>query len=407
MDGDQRMKQHERSMPRSGNVAGRASGRATDRFVDPAIQGQTRGDATGMSQPPEQASMSYNYGYTGGSFHGGSLQSNDLQNYQPQDYVQTQRPHQAQAQAQASSIQQQRRRAPPQTQDPTTFPYDSSMLYGFGQQDPGPSQGPFEAVPQYQRHSAAIEALSNHFAVPQYFAAENSTGSGVAGLSPYLNAQLQSYNQPNPQPRTNNSNSFPATISNFNAIGSGPMNRLDQQAEVQRQQSDQPSLEEAVGRYQRILRGTLDQIRAGRLVEAGGSLLEISEWLVTNARDLGLLHDDSLHYPDRLKLWNDFNLCWLAICQKQKDLILDMIATNQQPAHTSFIRRDRMESMGRDLIQLCDQLEPHGLVDYQMGIWEEEILSVLSQCLDLMESRPDIQQLQNPPMLEPTTVPRP
>lgn len=52
-----------------------------------------------------------------------------------------------------------------------------------------------------------------------------------------------------------------------------------------------------------------------------------------------------------------------------------MIATNQQPAHVSLLRRDRMENMGRDLIQLCDQLEPHGLVDYQMGIWEEEILS--------------------------------
>jgi len=33
-----------------------------------------------------------------------------------------------------------------------------------------------------------------------------------------------------------------------------------------------------------------------------------------------------------------------------------------------------MEEMGKDLIQLCDQLEQHGLVDYQMGIWEEEIL---------------------------------
>lgn len=55
--------------------------------------------------------------------------------------------------------------------------------------------------------------------------------------------------------------------------------------------------------------------------------------------------------------------------------MLEVIATGQQPAHTSLIRRDRLEAMGRDLIQLCDQLEPHGLVDYQMGIWEEEILS--------------------------------
>jgi hypothetical protein len=34
-----------------------------------------------------------------------------------------------------------------------------------------------------------------------------------------------------------------------------------------------------------------------------------------------------------------------------------------------------MEDLGEELIRLCDKLEPHGLVDYQMGIWEEEILS--------------------------------
>jgi hypothetical protein len=54
---------------------------------------------------------------------------------------------------------------------------------------------------------------------------------------------------------------------------------------------------------------------------------------------------------------------------------MEVIATGQQPVHTSLIPRDRMDIMGRDLIQLCDQLEPHGLVDYQMGVWEEEILS--------------------------------
>ena len=84
-----------------------------------------------------------------------------------------------------------------------------------------------------------------------------------------------------------------------------------------------------------------------------------------------------------------------------------------------------METMGKDLIQLCDQLETHGLVDYQMGIWEEEILSgkfalfsnasilppnhieplVLGQCLDLMDSRPDLHHIPTRP--EATAVPRP
>jgi hypothetical protein len=277
MDGDQR--KHERSMSRSGNAARRASGRATDRF-DPAIQ--PRGDPTGMSQPPEQAPMSYDYGYTGSSFHGGSLQSNDIQNYQPQDFARAQRPQQA------SSIQQ-RRRLPPQ--DPA-FSYDSNIMYGFGQQ--GPTQGPFEVVPQYQTRSAAIDALANQF-VPQYFAPGDSAGSGVAGSSSYLNAQLQAYNQANPMARPITTQSF-ANISDFTTIGSGSMNRLDQPEPLQ---SDPSSLEEAIGRYQRILRRIFDQTRAGRLIEAGASLLEISEWLVTNARDLGEM---SLFFPGSFSL---------------------------------------------------------------------------------------------------------
>ncbi|KAJ5753711.1 uncharacterized protein N7511_007864 [Penicillium nucicola] len=346
MVGNQRMK-HESSTAR------RASGRATDRFEAT----QPRGDPTGMSQA-EQASISYDYGYTGNY---GSLQSNELQY---QDYAQQEQQAQQAQQVQHAQAQRVPRRRPQEA-------FYDSMLY-FNQQ--GPAQGPFEDVPQYQtRQSAAIETL-NQFAVPQYF--EDSAGSGVPVLSSYLNPIP--YNQPGPmRPTTQFPTSFP--------IGSESMNRLEPELSLQ---SDPSNLEEAVGRYQRVLRRTFDHTRAGRLVEAGGLLLEISEWLVTNARDLGLLRDDGIHYSDRLKLWNDFNLCWLAFCQKQKDLMLAMIAGH--PSHISLLHRDRLEAMGKDLVQLCDQLEQHGLVDYQMGIWEEEILSVLGQSLDLMDSRPEL-----------------
>ncbi|KAJ5669267.1 hypothetical protein N7462_010337 [Penicillium macrosclerotiorum] len=378
MDGDQRMKQHERSMARAGN--GR---RATDRF-----EAMPRGDPS-MSQGPDRAPLSYDYGYPGGSFHG-SLQENEMQSYG--EFVRSRPTHPQQPMPSPSTS----RRRPPDT----FVPYESAMLYGFGQQ--GPAPGSFDAVPQYPtRQSAVIEALSNPFAVPQYFTPDESTAPGVAGLSPYLNAPLP-YNQPGPMPRPNTSHSFPATMAEFTSIGlSG---RLDPPSQPEAP-ADSSSLEEAYAQYQRALRSTFDHTRAGRLVEASRSLLEISEWLVTNARDLGILRDDHLLYPDRLALWNDFNLCWLAVCQRQKDLTQDL-AASQQPGQGTLLSRDRLEAMGKDLIQFCDQLEQHGLVDYQMGIWEEEILSVLGQCLDLMESRPDLLRLQAVP--EPaTTVPRP
>jgi hypothetical protein len=43
-----------------------------------------------------------------------------------------------------------------------------------------------------------------------------------------------------------------------------------------------------------------------------------------------------------------------------------------------MLSADSMEKMGQELIRFCDLIEPHGLVDYQMGIWEEEILDSMA-----------------------------
>lgn len=39
----------------------------------------------------------------------------------------------------------------------------------------------------------------------------------------------------------------------------------------------------------------------------------------------------------------------------------------------NLITEDNLKKMGDDLIRLCDQIERHGLVDYQYGVWEEQI----------------------------------
>jgi hypothetical protein len=183
--------------------------------------------------------------------------------------------------------QQSRRRAAAETTP--LVPYESAMLYGFGQQ--GSAHGPFDVVPQYStRQSAAIEALSNQMAIPQYFP-EEPTGTGVPGLSPYLNTLP--YNQPGPMARASNAHPFPTTMADFTSIGTGSSGQaVEQQQQQQIDPSQQPgtdpsSLDQAYAQYQRALRSTFDQTRAGRLVEASESLMEISEWLVTNARDLG------------------------------------------------------------------------------------------------------------------------
>lgn len=92
--------------------------------------------------------------------------------------------------------------------------------------------------------------------------------------------------------------------------------------------------------------------------------------------NVGLVRDDSNLHADRLKLWEDFNICWLSVLQTQKEVTEQMQQSGRNPLpQQSVLSYEFMESMGKEIVRLCDIMEKHGLVDYQMGIWEEEIIS--------------------------------
>jgi hypothetical protein len=40
----------------------------------------------------------------------------------------------------------------------------------------------------------------------------------------------------------------------------------------------------------------------------------------------------------------------------------------------SIISTQGLEQLARELVRLCDDVEKHGLVDYQMGVAEEDIM---------------------------------
>lgn len=126
-------------------------------------------------------------------------------------------------------------------------------------------------------------------------------------------------------------------------------------------------------------------MRDGRLLEAGRSLLELSTWLLSNAVDLGLVRDEQELYADRTRLWNEFNICWLSVLAKEKELVKSVIDGQQLQAPKGILREEALQHLGSELIKLCDSMERHGLVDYQMGVWEEEILDSIQECLDLLE----------------------
>ncbi|KAH8689629.1 hypothetical protein BGW36DRAFT_308043 [Talaromyces proteolyticus] len=260
--------------------------------------------------------------------------------------------------------------------------YDPGLVYGLGQAGPSHVPYPISLPDSFQpRHTESVGSMSAQFGVPQYLSPVVHAGSTETGVVPqYLTSQ--GYHQESPQHRSTAA-AYPDTMTGYHTIG--PIDDLQQRDTAQ----DAGSLSNSYRWYQQALITTFDYTRAGRLVDASGLLLELSEWLVGNGRDLGLFRDEADSLAEHSRLWNNLNLCWLTLCQKQKDLTLAVLESGRAQNTAAMLTIEIMEHMGQALIKLCDKLEPHGLVDYQLGLWEEEILSVLGQCLDLLsDSRP-------------------
>lgn len=96
----------------------------------------------------------------------------------------------------------------------------------------------------------------------------------------------------------------------------------------------------------------------------------------------GLHHDDEESHGQRLVLWRELNHAWEALGLKQKTVTETAVRTRQQPA--DYLSANAIQNLVEKLIQLCDQIEKFGLVDYEMGIWEEQIVDIFVQCLNLL-----------------------
>ena len=129
---------------------------------------------------------------------------------------------------------------------------------------------------------------------------------------------------------------------------------------------------------------------------------------------LGLTRDDEALHDDRIRLWDEFNRAWLATLQRQYNLTQEMIQSGQALHESqSIIGTQALEQLARELVRLCDDVEKHGLVDYQMGVAEENIMDrkyslctrtwnhlltieiVLLRCLSLLEAPSDRQDDSN------------
>jgi len=166
--------------------------------------------------------------------------------------------------------------------------YQSQMMYSAPQQPQ--SQLSYEPIGGYQpRQTAAVEVLSSQFSVPQQYyntAETTNTSAPAAIVQGYSTAAYQQAQQSQYSPATTLGGSTLASTYPTLAPDYSQTSKIEEPVQPGQ---DTDSYGEQLANYQRAICETNDNTSRGRLFEAGSSLMELSNWLLRKAGDLGRL----------------------------------------------------------------------------------------------------------------------
>ncbi|KAK7754163.1 hypothetical protein SLS62_003740 [Diatrype stigma] len=257
--------------------------------------------------------------------------------------------------------------------------YNPSMMYNVPQA--GTQSTVYDTSQQFpSRQAAGLQMMPADVAAP-YFPSEPTNAAAASSLQQQGgSSSASSVYQQSPADQRAMLQTYPSGMASM-----GGMAQTSAQDQVMEEQDYSTSAEmgEAYEQYQSTLKEIFTNVKLGALQPASESLVNVSDWLLSKVADLGLTGDDEGLHNDRIKLWHDFNNAWLALFQKQKDMMTSGIALQRGQ---SLVPEDGLKKMGKDLVRLCDGIERHGLVDYEYGVWEESIVDILGECLDLYET---------------------
>ncbi|KAI5461132.1 hypothetical protein BGZ63DRAFT_404030 [Mariannaea sp. PMI_226] len=266
-----------------------------------------------------------------------------------------------------------------QTQNFGGYNTTATMMYNVPQ--PSAQTTVYDAQQFGSRQPTAMQMMTPDVA-STYFSSDtgNAGNSGLQQTGQSSSGATNVYQQSNPLAYA------AAGMSNVSAMQQAPPSAEVSMTEDQDYVPD-GALEEKWVNYQQQLGTIFQDVVNGSLESASETLLSVSNWLLTQVVDLGLNLDDTNLHADRIKLWNEFNHAWLSLGQRQMEMMMSSQSSSR--SQQTLLSKETIKKLGNELIRLCDGIERHGLVDYQYGVWEEQITTMLEDCLDLYESSDD------------------
>ncbi|KAK9775574.1 hypothetical protein AB5N19_04690 [Seiridium cardinale] len=258
--------------------------------------------------------------------------------------------------------------------------YNAPMMYNVPQT--GAQNAVYDTSQQFpSRQPAAMQTLMPADVAAPYFPAEPTNSAAAPALQGQAGSSgTSAVYQQSPADQRAMLQSYPSGMASMSGISqtSAPDQPMEEQ-----EYTASAEMGEAYEQYQSALREIFTNIRNGVLVTASESLLNVSDWLLSKVSELGLVVDNPDLHGDRIKLWKDFNHAWLGLLLKQKDMAESGVPPQRGQ---TLISEEGLKKLGKELVRLCDGIERHGLVDYEYGVWEEHIVTILEECLDLYEN---------------------
>ncbi|CDH51961.1 hypothetical protein RO3G_02211 [Lichtheimia corymbifera JMRC:FSU:9682] len=123
---------------------------------------------------------------------------------------------------------------------------------------------------------------------------------------------------------------------------------------------------------QKQLKATLDHVEQRNMVSGFQTLSKATSAVVDHCEQLGLTSDDHPYNAiDREQFWAGLNNCWLyALAQRQ-----------EPSSEVERMTDQHLYGLREMVVAWADKLERYGLVDYEMGWWEADILAAIDAIL--------------------------
>ncbi|KAG0178394.1 hypothetical protein DFQ28_004381 [Apophysomyces sp. BC1034] len=123
---------------------------------------------------------------------------------------------------------------------------------------------------------------------------------------------------------------------------------------------------------QKQLKKTLDHVEQRNMVSGFQTLSKATGAVVDHCEQLGLTSDDHPYNAiDREQFWAGLNNCWLyALAQR-----------HEPSSEAERLTDQHLYGLREMVVGWADKLERFGLVDYEMGWWEADILSAIDAIL--------------------------